>query len=46
MEIGKNVVWAEGGMGRGYQADGPQFLLVCAGRRVGWVGIIRYQMLL
>ena len=46
MEIGKKVVWAEGGMGRGYQADGPQFLLVCAGRRVGWVGIIRYQMLL
>ena len=45
MEIGKKVVWAEGGMGRGYQADGPQFL-VCAGRRVGWVGIIRYQMLL
>ena len=29
MEIGKKVVWAEGGMGRGYQADGPQFLLVC-----------------
>ena len=49
MGIGKKVVWAEGGMGRGRKAK-ESFLLVCVyvfvGRRVGRVGIIRHPMLL
>ena len=46
--IGKKVVWAGGGMGRGHQADSVLFLGVCVfmGRRVGCVGMIRHQMLL
>ena len=43
---------AGGGMGRGYKADSVLFVGVCVcvcvfvGRRVGWVGMIRHQMLL
>ena len=39
MGIGKKVVWAGGGMGRGHQADSVLFVGVCVfmGRRVGWV---------
>ena len=46
--IGKKVVWAGGGMGRGHQADSVLFVGVCVfvGRRVGCVGMIRHQMLL
>ena len=46
--IGKKVVWAGGGMGRGHQADSVLFLGVCVfvGRRVGCVGMIRHQLLL
>ena len=35
-------------MGRGHQVDKVLFVGVCVfvGRRVGWVGIIRHQMLL
>ena len=42
--IGKKVVWAGGGMGRGHQAD--SVLFVGVGRRVGCMGMIRHQMLL
>ena len=49
MGIGNKVVWAGGGMGRGHQAESALFIGVCAvfvGRRGGWVGMIRHQMLL
>ena len=46
----KKVVWAGGGIVRGHQADSVHFVCtracVFVGRRVGWVGIIRHQMLL
>ena len=57
MGIGNKIVWAGGGMGRGHQADSVLYVgvrvCVCAcvcvcvfvGRRVGWVGMIRHQML-
>ena len=45
--IGKKVAWTGGGIGRGHQADSVLFVgvsvCVCG---VGWVGIIRHQMLL
>ena len=52
MGIGNKIVWAGGGMGRGHQADSVLYVgvrvCVCVfvGRRVGWVGMIRHQMLL
>ena len=52
MGIGNKVVWAGVGMGRGHQADSVLFVGVCVcvcvfvGWRVGWVGMIRHQMLL
>ena len=47
--IGNKVVWAGGGMGRGHQTDSALPVGLCAefvGRRMGWVGMIGYQMLL
>ena len=47
MRIGKKDVWAGGGIGRGHQADSVLFVGVCVCVcGVGWVGIIRHQMLL